>query len=84
MLDVSGSMQHEQRLELLKKVMGLLLGGAYAFESLNIIAYSNTAEPWQDSMVAGTPENVADALEYVRGPEPRAADAHERRVHARP
>ena len=73
MLDVSGSMQHEQRLELLKKVMGLLLGGAYAFESLNIIAYSNTAEPWQDSMVAGTPENVADALEYVRGLEPRAA-----------
>ena len=73
LLDVSGSMQHDRRLELLKKVMSMLLGGKYAFVQFNVVAYSNTAEAWQPQMARGTPANLADARAWVRALEPRAA-----------
>jgi Ca-activated chloride channel family protein len=63
-LDTSGSMGCEQRLDMLKSVMGALFMGN-EFESINVVKYSSSADSWASHLREATTESIADAQKWV-------------------
>lgn len=56
---------NDNRLSVLKSVIRGVLNGHYMFQTLNIIAYSNSATQWQVQMVPANQTNLNSAITWI-------------------
>jgi HEAT repeat protein len=64
-LDVSGSMAWNERLETARKELVQVLEHLPARTRFGIVTFSEVADPWTERLVFATPENVRKAVRHV-------------------
>lgn len=64
-IDVSGSMTFENRLENAKEAASYVINNLSPNDTFNVILFDHVCRPWRSAPSANTPANVAAALSYI-------------------
>lgn len=65
LLDVSGSMAEERKIEGAKKALEFFLSALEEGDRFTVIPFSTDVKPWQEELVPANRDNVADAIKFI-------------------